>query len=153
MIAPKPLDPEARAMRHDLAIARVSEFEERCGHQTALLRLLAFMIEYLVPLKNGLPQEVRAAFEIAEQFREDLHTNDQIQRARDSCWQYLSTAGVTYDFKNRENCAVRAVLSALHREPPRLDLGEACYWFLSFADEVEDHSVSIDDLLSKHFSG
>jgi len=146
---------EARDIRHDRLIDGLSAFERRYGHEAARSRLCAFMVEYLAPLKRVLPQDISAAFETAEKFKDEFLANEDMERARDACWKYLSAAGakVELDFANKANCAVRAVLSALHREPPRLDLREACYWFLLFADVVEDQSAMLDDLVTKHFDG
>jgi hypothetical protein len=146
----KPLTSETREIRHGRASDSVLDLEARHGHERAFSRLRAFMIEYLKPLRSSLPREIGGALEIAEQFRDHSRMNLDLQRARDLCWEYLSARNITYDFQNKDNCAVRAVLSTVQREPPQLDLGEACYWFLLFADEVCDRSASIDDLIQKY---
>jgi hypothetical protein len=87
----------------------------------------------------------------AAQFECKMCMNDAMRQARDACWEYLSSAGLKYDFKSRDSCATRTVLALLCREPPPIDLSESCYWFLSFADEVEDRSESLDALIRKHF--
>ena len=138
-----------REIRHGRAIDSVVALEAQHGHETALSRLRAFMIQYLNPLRSNAPQEIRAAFEVAEQLRNHSRLTPDLERARDLCWAYLSARRITYDFQNKDNCAARAVLAVLQREPPQLYLGEACYWFLQYADEVNDQSNSIDALVEK----
>jgi hypothetical protein len=142
---------DVRDERHGRAIERMSAFAKRSGHEAACLRLQAFMIAYLAPLKPGLPHDIKAALGIAGQFQEDLRTNEDISKARDTCWQYLETGGIMYDFANKENCAVRAVLATLARGPIQVDLNETLYWFLLFSDHVEDQSDRLDDLIARYF--
>jgi len=140
-----------RDERHDRAIERMSAFAKRAGHEAACLRLQAFMIAYLTPLKPGLPRDIEAALGVAEQFQDDLRTSEAISKARDTCWQHLEAGDVMYDLANRENCAVRAVLSTLARRPLRADLNETLYWFLSFSDHVEDQSGRLDNMIARYF--
>jgi hypothetical protein len=148
----KSSDLEARESRHDRAIEAISRLEKENGHRAALCQLLEFMSEYLSLTLGALPIRAKEAFEIAVKFRTALTMNEQMERARDACWQYLSSYGSNHDFRDKENCAIRAALCLIQREPPKIDLAETCYWFLSFADEVEDHSHVIDHLVAKYFA-
>jgi hypothetical protein len=110
------------------------------------------MTEYLSLMLGALSPQARNAFAIAERNRTVMSRNEEIEHARESCWGYLSSRTFRYDFEDQDNCAVRAVLSLLQREPPDVDLADTGDWFLSFADEVEDHSEAIDALAMKYFA-
>jgi hypothetical protein len=145
-------DREARDNRHGYAIDTVAEFERSHGHQVGWRQLLDFMIEYLSLSRSDLPVEAQKVFSVAERFRAVSDINAEFERIRDSCWCYLLSVEFRYDFANRENCAIRAALCLIRREPPRIDLADTCYWFLSFADQFEDHSELIAGLADKYFA-
>jgi hypothetical protein len=56
-----------------------------------------------------------------------------------------------YDFSDRENLAIRAVLCTLMTDPIESDIEQTTEWFLNFSDKVENHSEEIQDLLQRHF--
>jgi hypothetical protein len=143
---------QAREDRHDRAIELVLRFEQRSGHQAAFRQLLGFMTEYLSLRLRALTPQARDAFATAERNKILTSPNGDIELARESCWRYLASQTFQYDFENKDNCAIRAVLCLLRREPPDVDLADTCCWFLSFADEVEDHSEAIAPLAMKYFA-
>lgn len=145
------MDREARGNLYDQAVDSVLEFEKRHGHRAAWRQLSEFMIEYLSSMSGTLPAKAQKAFAVAVKVANLDGMNEEIEHTRASCCHYLSSVDFRYDFENRENCAVRAVLCVLQAESPSIDLADTCLWFLSFADKVEDRSEVIEDLVGEHF--
>ncbi|MFC5326079.1 hypothetical protein ACFPPG_30225 [Bradyrhizobium oligotrophicum] len=135
----------------DLVIERLQRFERANGHDTALRQFMTFAVEFLNSMIMALPPTVPPLFSIACGDRTTLVNSAELDDARSRCWQAIDALDDPRDFQDKTNCAYRAVLCCLMREPPRLDLSETSYWFLSFCEVIEDHSDLLPDLTAKHF--
>lgn len=138
--------------RHDRAIDLLERFQTERGVDEAFRRMMRFMISYLSLMKDSLPKVATKGLAVAERYHGGAGSKEEIELARDDCWNFLKCSGSEYDFDTRESRAIRAVLSTLETDPAKHDLGEAMEWFLTFSDGVEDHSSKIRSLIKEHFA-
>jgi hypothetical protein len=57
-------------------------------------------------------------------------------QARVRCWEHLQEKSASTDLTDPQNCAVRAVICALHPEPTQDDVAEVIDWFLTITRKI-----------------
>lgn len=135
----------------DLFIESLQQFERAQGHDAAVRQFKRFAVDFLHSMLTALPPAAQPLFSIALAYRDELTNSAELDETRLHCWQAIDATDSRYDFQNKTNCALRAVLICLTSEPPRFDLSETSYWFLAFCAIIEDRSDLLPQLAATYF--
>jgi hypothetical protein len=136
---------------HGWAVDFVSDFARRRGLKETFEHMRRFMVSYLTLMEDSLPAAAKKALAVSAKFVAGEGNREDLVAERVACWAYLKSKGITWDFSNYENLAIRATLGPLCAEPNMGDPNVHVEWFLHFADNIEDHSAEIPSLIDKHF--
>lgn len=115
-------------------------------------KLICFMVDCLELIPTNNSEADRFGVEAAKNFCQGKATDDEIKKARIACWKFIDQNGGTQDISNPKTCSTRAILCALHEEPPSEEISEILSWFVKVLGLNESTRKYLHEKIAIHFA-